>query len=1067
MNQRERHTPDGGSDRTAPPPPPPAPARAEGGAGSLWEDWYHRASPAQRQDLLALAAAQGVLYAHQLPAPQDAAQRAHPGDGAPLPLLSALLAGHLRDLPAFQLPELAPDDPALDDAQRRAAARAVHSPDVCLIQGHPGTGKSRVVAEVIRQSASRGQRVLLLAPAPAALDAVLERLAPHDGVCAVRCLAPDEPAEGLPACVRRMTLPERCRFFRDHTVPAARSAARDAHQLCAARSRDESVWASLEGLFRRHDQLRAEMQAFAARRDALPDAVRAELTAPGLPPSPTRQAYADSARARDEVLARLDARAADARAQSDKVKAELAGLCAERDRLRPFAEARQAGRWWSVRWWRATVFQRHLLTSSKEVERRVGELGQGRDRLEQEAAALAEERRRAEQRFREETDRLCQAETARRLAEEDTRLRALEAERGLLAEEWHGLCRQLSPGAPAPHELTAEAFGAARAEWVALRDRDAQHAEALRQWADAVESALPALPRRLAACANVVAATAGAPPEEDLFGEPVFDLLILEEAHRFTESEFLALARRARRWVLVGEPVPDEPRPAAGKPTRPGPLRPGFFQRLWQQLHADPRRLPYRWAQRDGKLTCTLRPLGPDYRRWVESEPVADRPDVELRIVSPPRQTPYVAEVTFPASTPLPEAREFIFRELDELAVEAPGPGARWVETPEEVRLELSDAAGADGVVVVLPGGVRERLAPRAGTPGPGAVPWQTSSLQFDRAAGWDRAAAERWVEERLGLRDRGRTALLAVHHRTCPPLASFLAGLLPGTSPARGTSVGDPLRAFAESAPVQFIPVPPLDRAGPRRHSEPEPRWRGGGTAVAPRLRAARGGAGLEVDLADHRRVQQLLPTELRPLLPAQGLVNYLEARAVVAALEALVTEPGFQRLSADWQHRRATRCRMPGCVCGPGGVAAGGCPAVAVMALYPAQAELIRLLVRRSPALASAGVSVEVGLPSTFRQRECLVGLVSLTRSHSHRAVSYGEHPQALLEAFTRPVARLVLLGDPGTLARRSQWQGPLDHLDEPTARCEQALVTQLVHYLQGDGPHPDTFHLLESGA
>src|SRR5436305_1904155 len=169
MNQRERHTPEGGSDRTAPPPvghpaplPPPATARADAGAGSLWEEWYHRASPAQRQDLLARATAQGVLYAHQLPAPQDATKRANPRDGgAPFPLLPALLAGHLQDLPPFQPPEPEPADAELDDAQRRAAARAVHSPDVCLIQGHPGTGKSRVVAEVIRQATALGQRVLL------------------------------------------------------------------------------------------------------------------------------------------------------------------------------------------------------------------------------------------------------------------------------------------------------------------------------------------------------------------------------------------------------------------------------------------------------------------------------------------------------------------------------------------------------------------------------------------------------------------------------------------------------------------------------------------------------------------------------------------------------------------------------------------------------------------------------------------------------------------------------------------------------------------------------------------
>ena len=67
-------------------------------------------------------------------------------------------------------------DGDLDENQREAVARAVFTPDLCLIRGLPGTGKSRVVSEIVLQAAARGERVLLLAPTPAALDRVLERV---------------------------------------------------------------------------------------------------------------------------------------------------------------------------------------------------------------------------------------------------------------------------------------------------------------------------------------------------------------------------------------------------------------------------------------------------------------------------------------------------------------------------------------------------------------------------------------------------------------------------------------------------------------------------------------------------------------------------------------------------------------------------------------------------------------------------------------------------------------------------------------------------------------------------
>jgi superfamily I DNA/RNA helicase len=89
----------------------------------------------------------------------------------------------------------------------------------------------------------------------------------------------------------------------------------------------------------------------------------------------------------------------------------------------------------------------------------------------------------------------------------------------------------------------------------------------------------------------------------------------------------------------------------------------------------------------------------------------------------------------------------------------------------------------------------------------------------------------------------------------------------------------------------------------------------------------------------------------------------------------------------------------------------------------------------------------------------------LVSLTRSHSHRAVPLGEEPRHLEVALTRARDRLILLGDPGTLLRRSQWDGgPLDHLDEAATRREGRLAARLVGYLQGQGPHARAVRLCE---
>src|SRR5262249_29743082 len=117
-----------------------------------------------------------------------------------------------------------------------------------------------------------------------------------------------------------------------------------------------------------------------------------------------------------------------------------------------------------------------------------------------------------------------------------------------------------------------------------------------------------------------------------------------------------------------------------------------------------------------------------------------------------------------------------------------------------------------------------------------------------------------------------------------------------------------------------------------------------------------------------------------------------------------------------------------------------------------YPAQVSLLRALLRQSPALARLASTFTVDEPASLRQREYPLVILSLTRSHSHRAVSYGPDPQTLMLALTRAASGLILLGDAGTLVRRTQWEGALDHLDEPASIHERDLLRHFVRHLPG---------------
>ncbi len=115
------------------------------------------------------------------------------------------LAG-LRDVmlglkaPAFDLPSDDLDffDQGLNADQRLAVKRALAARDLAIVHGPPGTGKTTVLLEIVRQSVHAGKKVLVTAPSHLGVDNLLEKILAA-GLPAVRIGHPARVMEELQA----------------------------------------------------------------------------------------------------------------------------------------------------------------------------------------------------------------------------------------------------------------------------------------------------------------------------------------------------------------------------------------------------------------------------------------------------------------------------------------------------------------------------------------------------------------------------------------------------------------------------------------------------------------------------------------------------------------------------------------------------------------------------------------------------------------------------------------------------------------------------------------------------
>lgn len=70
-------------------------------------------------------------------------------------------------------------DETLNESQKDAIRFALASPEVALIHGPPGTGKTHTLIELILQMLQQNLRILVCGPSNISVDNIVERLAPH------------------------------------------------------------------------------------------------------------------------------------------------------------------------------------------------------------------------------------------------------------------------------------------------------------------------------------------------------------------------------------------------------------------------------------------------------------------------------------------------------------------------------------------------------------------------------------------------------------------------------------------------------------------------------------------------------------------------------------------------------------------------------------------------------------------------------------------------------------------------------------------------------------------------
>ena len=237
---------------------------------------------------------------------------------------------------------------------------------------------------------------------------------------------------------------------------------------------------------------------------------------------------------------------------------------------------------------------------------------------------------------------------------------------------------------------------------------------------------------------------------------PGFDMVVILDAEKFTESEGHRTLEFGSRAILIGHthtvcscmtsPIPPESSSRS------------WFSDLWRLLH----KAEWRWE--GGSLVACLADRDQQDRVWTE--PLADRPDIVLHFSeSACGDEIRLNAIAFPPDMTMTEAKKVLAQELGEYRINPFGlPNIS--ESDDQIVFSWAPTSTdipATERVELAPGVVEEFLACHAGP--------RTVAIRMKKAAGWTRDRAADWVDNQTRTARRTRTAIIPA--QDCVPRTS------------------------------------------------------------------------------------------------------------------------------------------------------------------------------------------------------------------------------------------------------------------------------------------------------
>ena len=404
--------------------------------------------------------------------------------------------------------------PSLNDRQREAVLGALSTRDVFCIQGPPGTGKTAVICELIQQLAARGERVLLASTTHEAVNEVLSRIGDRDGIRALR------------------------------TTVDVRRASAVQHHLPSRVLEPFMSAARLRGRTRqRHQEGHADLESAISLLGDLVGAARA-VEACELERERAAEALADAESA-------LRVGGSHLRQSIDSLKAQIRTCeqSLERERRERLATANtlqvNEGRSWFHRLiaWFGLGEVARLRRQVRAHDSRIRSIGEQAVALSAKAEEMTAESHRLEENARGAQVNLDRAMVRNELAQARAYSCRESCElNSILGSEGCGPTPSVKKSELELRLSRQESYRRLALRFEELLDEDLANA-----------SGYARLATDVLALANLICCTAsGIAGSPELRGAEI-DTIIIDEASRLTDSEFLIGAVRAKRWILVGD----------------------------------------------------------------------------------------------------------------------------------------------------------------------------------------------------------------------------------------------------------------------------------------------------------------------------------------------------------------------------------------------------------------------------------------------------------------------------------------------------------------------------------